>query len=482
MTYVLALEASTQSAKAAVVSADGACIVQVERVYPAGVSDIATMDAAKVYDELIAAGRQAVADAKAAGVPDIGAAGLCTIWQSLLPVDADGEPLARAQTWAHTGAGAFATDIRLDPARCRAYYRDTGCIPHSQLSAMQAGHLREENPELFHSAAQIGSVNSYILRRMTGQARSPRCTMAGSGWLNVRTHDWDGGALDIAGVTADRLPPLCDATDALPLLAKIAAALGVGNISIAAGGGDGGLNQIGSGALREGIMTCSVGTSGALRVAGKEPVLSDPPATWSYYIDKGWFVSGAATSGACNCVDWARAVMLGGRSFAELEKAMADARDNWKDAPVFLPFLWGERAPGWDDARTGGYVGLRSAHGTGELYYAALEGVLMLLRMCYGKLTAQAGEPDVIALSGGITNSQPWMRMAADVFGRPVEISVNKNASLMGAAALALVSCGAMAGLEDFSAPTGEVLQPDPAMAEHYAARYARFVEAYGRG
>lgn len=66
---------------------------------------------------------------------------------------------------------------------------------------------------------------------------------------------------------------------------------------------DGGLNQVGAGAVADGVMTFSVGTSGAIRLTTSKPVLSKEPSTWCYMSPKNW-LSGAATNGCCNCLDW----------------------------------------------------------------------------------------------------------------------------------------------------------------------------------
>lgn len=473
---VLALEASTQAAKAAVVDEKGRVLAQRQMAYPDGVGDVVTLDPDAVLDVLLETGRQAVKEAGG-----IDAAGLCTIWQSLLPLDARGRPLSRAWTWAHTGAGETASAIRLDANACRTYYRRTGCIPHSQLPVFQARHRLANEPEL-KSVAQWGSMASYLLEKLTGEGRQSTCAAAGSGWLNLESMEYDGMALELSGVRMEQLPPLCEPDEGFPLLPDIQRRLGVGPIPLAAGGGDGGLNQIGSGGLRPGVMTVSIGTSAALRIASRTPVLPEPPATWCYYGAQGWYVAGAATSGACNCVDWVRHTLLADAPFAQLEQAMEERRAKWGEAPVFLPFLWGERCPGWREDRAGGYLGLRGEHQVGDLYYAALEGVLLLLRRCYDIVTASTGEPEILSVSGGILNSRPWMQMAADVFGRPVEQSRNANASLMGAAALALCAGGALESASDFPVERGEFIQPDPAMRQHYAARLTRFEEAMDHG
>ena len=85
-----------------------------------------------------------------------------------------------------------------------------------------------------------------------------------------------------------------------PLTAEAAAALGVKpGIPVVPTSSDGGLNQVGVGASVEGVMTFSVGTSGAIRLTTAQPVLPDQPSTWCYMSPKAW-LSRAATNGCWN--------------------------------------------------------------------------------------------------------------------------------------------------------------------------------------
>lgn len=67
-------------------------------------------------------------------------------------------------------------------------------------------------------------------------------------------------------------------------------------------------------------MTFSVGTSGAIRLTTSKPVLPKEPSTWCYMSPKNW-MSGAATNGCCNCLDWFKEqVGMSRLSYGELER------------------------------------------------------------------------------------------------------------------------------------------------------------------
>ena len=238
-----------------------------------------------------------------------------------------------------------------------------------------------------------GTYNNY---RMTGKRIITECLASGTGLLNTHTKKYDPEILKEAGITEDQLSEVIDYKHTYPLTAEAAAALGVKpGIPVVPTSSDGGLNQVGVGASVEGVMTFSVGTSGAIRLTTAQPVLPDQPSTWCYMSPKAW-LSGAATNGCCNCIDWYKDHAFGQDvSYGEIEKGITDRETN----PVFLPFLFGERCPGWNDERKGGFLEILPKHKANDLYLAVQEGVLFNLYHCYKMLTKVNEPPKRIKFS-----------------------------------------------------------------------------------
>lgn len=472
---VLALEASTQAAKAIVYDREAGVSSLAQLPYPEGTCDIVTQDAEAMAASVFAAGRQAL---KASPGPIDGVA-ISSIWHSLLPLDRDRRPLGPIRTWANTQAAPTVAHFRRDGALTAEFYQRTGCMVHSMYPLWQYMHLKRCQPEALSGMASLSSQSAYLFERLTGREGVSTCTASGSGFYNIHTGAWDERALAFCDLEPEQIGRLMDPEDTQPLCRAAAEALGLpAGTPVCPGGGDGALNQIGSGATAPGIMTFSVGTSGAIRMAVDQPVLPERPSTWCYALAEGKRIAGAATSGAGNCVDWLRKTVLGGRyDFAQLEALAAEVDRG--AAPVFLPFLYGERCPGWQDARRGGYVGLSGQMGVGELYYALLEGVLMNIYHCYQILTEAAGQPRQIRITGGIERSPLWLQMAADLFGAPMTTATIEHASILGAAALALKACGGIDRLADFDAPTGRAIAPQIGKRALYDARFQQYLAAY---
>ena len=218
-------------------------------------------------------------------------------------------------------------------------------------------------------------------------------------------------------------------------------------------------------------MTFSVGTSGAMRMSTQGPVIPDSPSTWCYLSPKSW-LSGAATSGCCNCIDWYKNKMLhSGLTYEAIESGFGKS----DRTPVFLPFLFGERCPGWHDDRSAGFFDINLRHTAYDFYHGVMEGVLFNLYQCYEVLTEINGKPKKIKLSGGILHSEYWTQMCADIFGIDMEIDQVEHSSLLGGAALGLELLGKMKDIEKFTDNSARIVSFNPEKSDLYLEKYGRY-------
>jgi len=473
---VLALEVSTSSAKALVYSSVEGVKAISAVPYGEQVSDVASQDAEGVYKTL----EQCIEKVMDSGNYKIDAIGLCTAWHSLLFLDKNRKPLGRIMTWADTQAGETARKYRNDDVFCRWFYKITGCMIHSTYPIWKYIDLKTKKPDFFKNVAFLSSLQEYVFEKLTGEIAVSKTVASGSGMLNIRNLKWDEAVLNFAGLDESQLAHLREPDYTAPLNAQSAERFNLEEgIPVILGGADGALNQIGAGAIEKGTMTLSIGTSAALRFATDQPVLPQNPATWCYYIGKNKWVAGASTAGAGNCVEWFVKKLNNGSGLSYADADNAVERIDKETAPWFLPFLYGERCPGWEDYRMGGFCGLKGEHRIGHLHYAVLEGVLFNLYHCYSILREVLEPAEQIRVSGGIINSEIWLQMAADIFQSEVVTSEIEHASILGAVALVLYSQGEIKNLQDFKPQIGKKIIPSKKNKEFYMRRFESYMEWY---
>ncbi|WP_396134604.1 FGGY-family carbohydrate kinase [Cellulomonas sp. ATA003] len=146
--------------------------------------------------------------------------------------------------------------------------------------------------------------------------------------------------------------------------------------------------------------------------------------------------------------------------------------------PLVLPYLTGERAPGWVADARAVLAGVTASTDGDDLFRGTVEGIAMTYARVAAELAPAAPDAAQIMASGRVSNDQPdWLQILADVLGRPVTHVTLKRSTLRGTALLAL----------DVLAPdvprapraTGATYEPVPDRADHYAERRARFGAVY---
>jgi gluconokinase len=148
---------------------------------------------------------------------------------------------------------------------------------------------------------------------------------------------------------------------------------------------------------------------------------------------------------------------------------------------TMLPFLAGERSPGWAGAARGAIAGL-SLHTTpADLMRAAQEAIAYRFGLIYDLLSPALPPTRRVVASGAALLKVPgWPAMLADVLGIPVTASGEQEASSRGAALLALQALG-LTDPQKTPARTGRTYTPNMSHHTIYRQAMQRQQEMYER-
>src|SRR5205807_1816092 len=158
---------------------------------------------------------------------------------------------------------------------------------------------------------------------------------------------------------------------------------------------------------------------------------------WCYRADRRRVVLGGALNDGGNLAEWCRKTLQLGAS-AEVEREIA-AMEPDAHGLTFLPFLAGERSPGWNAHARGAITGLRLDTKPAQILRAGMEAVALrfeLIRALISESFPQARQ--IVASGGALRESPAWTQILADAMGRPVLPSAEPEASSRGAAMMTL--------------------------------------------
>jgi gluconokinase len=472
---VLGVDIGTTATKVVAVDGTGAALAAARAGYP--LEEPRPGEAVQRPEAILAAVTRTVTEAVAEvrrGGRGVAALCLGSAMHSLLALDGAGRPLTPSITWADERAAAEAERLRATPEG-RALQRRTGTPVHPMSPLVKLLWFQAHAPQVTAAARHWMGIKEYVVTRLTGDLVIDHSVASGTGLLRLATLDWDPDALALCGLDAAQLPaPVPTTTVLRGLRPAVAAQLELDPaVAVVVGAGDGPLANLGTGAVRAGVAACSIGTSGATRVAVERPTADETGRLFCYALtEERWVVGGAVNNGGV-VLRWARDALApelaDGAEDALLElaaRAPAGSR-----GLVMLPHLFGERAPHWSALARGAYVGLTHVHRREHLVRAALEGVCLQMAIVLDTVRSAGRAVREVRATGGFAHSPMWRQLLTDVLGVEVGFPAGSEGTGRGAGLLGLVALGRLDGLDAAGDMVGvaEVRRPDTGAAAVYA-------------
>lgn len=443
---VLSIDVGSSSVRAAAHTADGSPLpgsdAQIASSFDTTPDGGVQIDAEVLFDRLA----QAIDVALQRLGPQAGAiqgVGASVFASSVLGVTAAGEPRTPIFTYADTRCAADAAVLRQEWDVAASYDR-TGTPIHASYLPARLRWLRRTRPHVARRVERWTTFAEHAFERLFGRPCGLGLSLAAwSGMLNRRELDWDLatlgalkmdpaalGAIDPAGAP---LRGLADPwRQRWPALA---------NVPWFPALGDGLCSNLGTAPAETDAIVFNIGTSAAVRALVPGPVRSVPAGLWEYRVDRARSLLGGAESNGGIVVAWLRDILSGVRG-DDPDDVVAPLQPDGHGLTV-LPFLAGERSPGWDDSARATIHGARLNTRPADLLLAGIEAVAYRLAAIYDLLVPVIGEPHVVHVSGGaLQRSDRWTQILADVLARPVIRSAVAEPTSRGAAIWALQSLG----------------------------------------
>ncbi|MGQ0287325.1 xylulokinase [Pasteurellaceae bacterium 22721_9_1] len=432
-------------------------------------------------DALISALRDAIKMAKIEPhlIKGIGVSGQ---QHGLVMLDEHDQPLYNAKLWCDTETAQENQEfIDLLGGQQQAF-AELGIMPQTGYTASKILWFRKHYPEQYQRIRKIMLPHDYLNYWLTGHFCMEYGDASGTGYFDVIHRVWHHKAFAL-------LAPELDANTVLPTLVsaqqkigtvrpEIAALLGLSdNVIVATGGGDNMMGAIGTGNIKQGIATMSLGTSGTLYAYTDQPLTALPMEIANFCSSSGGWLPLICvmnmTSANKNMMDL---LQINVQQFNELIQQSPIGAEGIS----ILPFFNGERVPALPQAKAS-ILGLDAANFTqANLCRAMMEAASFTLR--YGlDLFRQAGlSTSQIRLIGGGAKSAVWRQMIADIMNAEVVCLQEEEAAALGGAIQAMWANGE-ADLETLCREFVHLdeqskVQPNPQSAVKYEEVYQRYL------
>lgn len=478
MGHLLGIDTSTTATKAVLVDEAG-------RVRGIGVAEYgfstpkplwSEQDPGLWWDGAVAAIHSVLHSTGVAGA-DIAAVGLTGQMHGAVLLDRVGTVLRPAILWNDQRTSAECEVIR-ETVGAERLINITGNDALTGFTAPKLVWVREHEPDVWRRVAHVLLPKDYVRLRLTGEYAVDKADGAGTLLFDLAARDWSPEILSALEIDRAWMPTTWEGPEITGTVTDEAAGETglLAGTPIVAGAGDQAANAVGVGAVAQGTMALSLGTSGVVFATTDRP-LFEPRGrvhAFCHAIPDRWHLMSVMLS-AAGSLRWFRDALAPGVAYPDLLAAAADVPAG-SAGLWFLPYLTGERSPHPDPLARGAFVGLTIAHDRRHLTRAVLEGVAFGLRDGLDLMIA-AGmpAPDQIRASGGGTASPLWRQILADVLGAEIATVNTTQGAAYGAALLAAVGAGWYRSVD---AACASLVSATPAASPGPDA--ARYAQAHG--
>ena len=342
--------------------------------------------------------------------------------------------------------------------------------------------LKDKEPEVLRKTKYIFHVKDYIRFCITDEAYAEYTDSTGSNLVNLSTASYDAELLSYFGLDniMDKLPKLRHSNEICGYVTE-QAALKTGlpeGIPVAAGMFDIDACAIAAGLSDENKMCMIAGTWSINEFLSRTPITDGSVALNSMYCIPGYYLVEESSPTSAGNMEWFIRNLMD-KEEEYYQRPIYDIANEWVSSidpkesnVIFLPFINGSNT---DPLAKGTFVGITAYHTKKHMLCAVYEGVVFSHLTHINKLLKNHPVPDSIRLAGGVTKSEVWVQMFADILQIPIDVIEDKEIGAQGAAMAAGIAAGLYENYEEAISRTVRItkqVRPRQNYKEIYEKKY----------
>lgn len=415
---------------------------------------------------------------------------------SIVLLDAAGRELHGSPNIDARGA---MTQYLIEESLGESYHEITGCWPPLMYSPARISWFEEEAPEIFKSVAHLLPISDWITFKLSGEFVTDLSSAGSTGFLDIRTNKWSEEVASAIGIDIGILPEIRNAGEAVGTVTDDAAKIcGLPQeLPVIQGGADTQCALLASNSL-EGEITVIAGSTTPVMMIIDDCMCAENQKIWtgSHIIEGKWVIESNATLTGAN-LEWAVNLLCElsenpeqcvRQTFDELDDLVKEIPpgSNETYAAVGPRVMDGQRMT---DVKQAKLVFPQPALpqidplNASRFIHAIMENVAYAIRGNIEQLETYRGST-IIKTIGGMSQSETWPQLLANVMNRPILTPIQSEGSLLGAAICAATGVGHYSSTGEASKAMVKwrsTYEPDE-RAALYNRYYSRWSEIWHEG
>ena len=376
-------------------------------------------------------------------------------------------------------------------------YRRSGHYPSGLFGVARLLWFKKNKPELFARFATMLSINDWVLYRVSGERASEPTNASETALYDIQKHEWMKDLLPRLELP-DILPPVKNAGTIIGVVTEETAqqtGLKAGT-PVVAGAADTQCGLLGCGLLQTDEIGAISGTTTPVQMITAVPVLDPQTRTWADpYVVPGKYVLESNSGGSGSLFQWLRDTMCESeimktdpeRAYGEMVKIAEKA------PPGSMGVIIHSGVNIFNAKKIGmplnvfllGLSPLTDSSGSGKalILRAMLENFVYGIKANANQVFEVLGrQPTFIGVCGGLSKSDLYNQIMADVMSLPVKVPVCREGTGVGCAICAGIGAGQF---KDFTEGVKalvhieRVYEPDANNLSKYKSLYNRWLKSF---
>jgi xylulokinase len=408
--------------------------------------------------------------------------------EAVIPIGKEGRPLARSPVSADTRGAQYLDHLgkRLDPVQISEI---TGQPPSPLGSLTKIMWWREHRADLFKEARKFYCYGEFILSRLGIEPVIDESMASRTMAYDIRHKRWSVELLSQAELESSRFASVLPSGTVVGKMPDVTARyLGLPpGIEIVVGGHDQACAAFGAGVVDSQTALYSIGTTEVIAAVLDKPSNSllekNVPCYPHVAPGKHLALIGSQTGG--RLLEWFREtfVKVANSNIHTTALPIEKLTERIDDQPsdlMLLPFFAGGGSVRNDPAAKGALIGLTFETALEDIVKALLEGITYEQAAGLSHVSEIDEQVKIFRCGGGGSRSPVWLRIKANILGRPIETLSVEDTACLGAALIAGCGIGVFDSPQTAVARVirlGQRFEPDP--KKHW--QYRKKLELYGR-
>ena len=372
---------------------------------------------------------------------------------TVIPVDKKGSPLDNAILWQDKRA-IEETQQLINEYGTEKIYNITGLRVDPYFTLPKLLWLKKNKTEIYNHCFIFLPVQDFIIHFLTGEFKTDWTQASRTMLFNIDELRWDKDLIKSVGIDFNKLPEAVPPGSIISAVNRAASdELGLPKgIPVIAAGGDQQCSAIGLGVVKAGIVEVNTGTGSFVLVNRDKPVKDfNQRLICSASSIAGKWVLEAPIFTTGSIYRWFRD-NIGQVSVKNQIKSRIDAyqimNSEAEKEPLgangllLVPHFAASAAPYWNPEARGILFGLSLGHKRSSIIRAILEGIAFEIQKNISIMESYTEEIKEVRISGGLTRSEIFNQIQADIYGKTVIKTDYEDTSILGAAAIAATTIG----------------------------------------